>query len=102
MHRITYPSWFKHCPKDDMTEQQEEWIAYREELGVNIFSNICHISQFSQTLLQALAQLLSQLDPANKRYQDAEVVLMLIFQMQQSIPGNLREKIEGNVYAELI
>jgi hypothetical protein len=59
------------------------------------------LPHFSTTLLNALGQLLSQVN-SGTTFQQAEVVLLLISHLYQSIPVNLREKTEGNPYAELL
>lgn len=58
LSRLTYPRWFKF-KKDDMSDYEEDYLKYRDELVTNIFSNLAFLKTFIQTLLKGLDHMLS-------------------------------------------
>ena len=44
--------------KDDMSDYEEDYLKYRDELVTNIFSNLAFLKTFIQTLLKGLDHLL--------------------------------------------
>ena len=65
-----------------MSDYEEDFMKYREELAVNIFANIASIKQFNQVVLQMIVELLQGINPASSTFQQAELVLYLIYNLQ--------------------
>lgn len=101
VERLTYPRWFRF--ETPLNDYEEEFVKYREELVVNIFGNMATINAYVPTLLQALAELLQSIAPGTTSPAQAEVVLYLLYHLQSSIPGELREKATpDNPYCQLV
>ena len=101
VERLTYPQWFTF--KVDLSDYEEEFVKYRDELVINIFGNMALIKAYVPTLLQALAELLQRIAPGTTTAAQAEVILYLLYHLQSSIPSELREKATGdNPYCQLI
>jgi len=53
--RISYPKWFKFRNNaDENTEYEEDFIKYREELGMGIITNLMAIPLFKETTLKLI------------------------------------------------
>ena len=76
---------------------------YREELTISIFANLASIPLFKDTLLKLLGQALTSVQPGVSTFQLAEVVLYLLYNLQSTIPGQLRDQVsEENPYCQLM
>lgn len=103
MTRLAYPVWLKFKNTDDLSEEEEDYLKYREELVTNIFSNIANIPLFKNTVLQMLSEALLALKPGQNSPNEAEVILFCLYNLQVTIPANLRETIsEQNLYSQLM
>jgi hypothetical protein len=51
VNRMAYPMWFKFKNTEDLSEEEEDYLRYREEMAPNIFSNIAMIPLFKDTIL---------------------------------------------------
>jgi len=53
--RICFPKWFKFRGNpEENTEYEDDFLKYREELAINIFSNLASIPLFKETILKLL------------------------------------------------
>lgn len=53
--RICYPKWFKFRNNlEDQNEYEDDYLTYREELAISIFSNLASIPLFKDTLIKLL------------------------------------------------
>ena len=78
--RICYPKWFKfRNNQEDNNEFEDDYIKYREELAMNIFANLAAIPLFKETILNLLGSALSSIKPGASTYQQAEVILYLLY-----------------------
>ena len=92
--RICYPKWFKFRNNlEDQNEYEDDYLMYREELTISIFANLASIPLFKDTLLKLLGQALTSVQPGVSTFQQAEVVLYLLYNLQSTIPGQLRDQV---------
>ena len=61
----------------------------------NIFSNIAYIPLFKDTALQMLSGALTSLVPGQTSINEAEVILYCLYNLQVTIPSNLREVVSN-------
>lgn len=54
IQRIKYPNWCTFQENNLLSEHEEDYIAYREEL-VTLFTSLAMIKGFHETLIAALA-----------------------------------------------
>jgi hypothetical protein len=55
--RASFTRWFQF-KEDDLTDYEEDYLRYREELVSSLFNNIATVKSFNHSLLQMLAELL--------------------------------------------
>jgi hypothetical protein len=80
--RICYSKWFKFRNNvEDQNEYEDDYLTYREELAISIFSNLASIPLFKDTLLKLLGQALASVQPGVSTFQQAEVVLYLLYNL---------------------
>ena len=78
--RICFPKWFKFRGNlEDNTEYEDDFLKYREELAINIFSNLASIPLFKDTIIKLLGQALTSIQPGKSSFQEAEVILYLLY-----------------------
>ena len=88
---------------EDQNEYEDDYLMYREELAISIFSNLASIPLFKDTLLKLLGQALASVQQGASTFQQAEVVLYLLYNLQSTIPGQLRDQVsEENPYCHLM
>lgn len=81
--RICCPKWFKFRNNvEDQNEYEDDYVMYREELAIIIFANLASIPLFKDTLLKLLGQALATAQPGVSTFQQAEVVLYLLYNLQ--------------------
>jgi hypothetical protein len=80
--RICCPKWFKFRNNvEDQNEYEDDYVMYREELAIIIFANLASIPLFKDTLLKLLGQALATAQPGVSTFQQAEVVLYLLYNL---------------------
>eukprot|EP00347_Sterkiella_histriomuscorum_P020494 403337586 len=98
--RVKYPDWCTYEEGNVLSEHEEDYHVYREEIVV-LFINLAHVKPFHDQFIRTLAQLFESIVPGKTPFNQAEVPLFLAYHLQQAIPQNMKEQV-GNVFSDLM
>lgn len=77
---MKYPDWCTFQEGNVLSENEEDYIVYRDELVV-LFNNLAHIKSFHDTFIKTLAQLFESIVPQQTPFNVAEVPLFLAYHL---------------------
>lgn len=85
IRRVKYPDWCIYEEGNVLSEHEEDYHAYRDELVV-LYINLAHIKSFHDSFIKTLASLFESIIPGKTHFNVAEVPLFLAYHLHQAIP----------------